>query len=187
MSATRKKKTVLRTIRLTQELDDVLRRDAQQNGVSINTHINVILTKYMEWDRFIAKFRFISIANETFQSILEEADDNKLENIASELGNSMPKAVTMFWFKELNLETFIKTISLFGKYSWLHKNEVEFKEGKCIITFHHELGRKWSTFLRYFISGFVKSAMGVVPQTDVTDNRVVVSFRTGLSKSESGG
>jgi hypothetical protein len=138
----------------------------------------------MEWDRYIAKFRFISIASEVFKSILEEVDDNKLENIASDLGNNMPKAVTMFWFKELNLETFIKTISLYGKYSGLHANEVEIKEGKCTITFHHELGRKWSTFLRHFISEYVNSVMGVVPQTDVTGNLVVVSFSTGLLKSK---
>ncbi len=172
----RRKKTVLRTIRLTQELNDLLQEDARANGISVSALINKIMTKHVEWDRHIEKFSFISIASETFRSILREIDDKKLENIAKDLGNSMPQAVTMFWFKKLNLETFLKTISLFGKYSGLHTNEIEIKGENCTITFHHDLGRKWSAFLKHFLSQYVESAVGIAPQTDITDNLVVVSF-----------
>jgi hypothetical protein len=179
----RRNKTVLRTIRITQELDKLLQKDAQAKDVSVNALINQIITKYAEWDRLVEKFSFVSIASETFRSILKEVDDKKLENIARDLGSSMPKAVTLFWFKKLNLETCLKTISLFGKYSRLHVNEIELNEENCIITFHHGLGSKWSIFMRYFISQFVKSAVGTVPQTDVTDDLVVVSFAVRPLKS----
>jgi hypothetical protein len=176
MSA-RKRKAVLRTIRLTQELDDVLQKDAQAKGISFNAFINGLMMKYVEWDRYLNKFSFISIASETFRSILNVVDDKELENIAKDLGSEMPKAVTMFWFKKLNLETLLNGAALFGKYSGLHTNEIEFNEGKCIATFHHNLGEKWSTFFRHFISQFLNSTVGIVPQTDVTSNLVVVSFR----------
>jgi uncharacterized protein (DUF1778 family) len=176
MSA-RRKKTVLRTIRLTQELDDLLQKDAQAKGISVNAFINGLMMKYVEWDRYINKFSFISIASETFKSILNVVDNKKLENIAKDLGSEMPKAVAMFWFKKLNLETSLNTITLFGKYSGLHANEIEFNEGNYIITFHHNLGEKWSTFLRHFISQFISSAVGIIPQTDATSNLVIASFR----------
>lgn len=176
MSARTKKKTVLRTIRLTEELNGSLQEAAQESGMNLNALINKIMVKYAEWDRHIEKFNFITIASETFESILRQVDDKKLENIANDIGSKIPKSVTLFWFKKLNLETFLKTISLYGKYSGLQTNEIEINEKNCIITFHHNLGEKWSIFLRHFMSQFVKSAVGILPQTDVADNLVVVSF-----------
>lgn len=183
MSAKRKK-TVLKTIRLTRELNSLLQDDAQASGMSVNGLINRIMTKYVEWDRHIDKFNFVSIASETFRSILEEVDDGKLEEIATKMGSSMPKSVTMFWFKKLNPETLLKTISIYGKYSGLQTNEINIDEGNCIITFHHELGRKWSIFLKNFISQYVKSVVGIVPQADITDNLVVTSFHTHPLRSK---
>ncbi len=88
----------------------------------------------------------------------------------------MPKAETMFWFKKLNLEAILEVFSLYGKYSGLHTNEIEINEKHCIITFHHELGKKWSIFLNHFISHFIKSSLGIMPKTDVTNGLVMVSF-----------
>nr|MDO8099203.1 ribbon-helix-helix protein, CopG family [Candidatus Njordarchaeota archaeon] len=50
MSAKRRK-TILRTIRLTKELDDVLQEDAEANGISVSALINRIIKKHAEWDR----------------------------------------------------------------------------------------------------------------------------------------
>lgn len=171
MSAS-KKKTVLRTVRLTRNLDELIQKDAKEKNLSVNGLVNRIVTKYVEWDRYISKFGFISIANETFQDILEQVDDEKIENIAKELGQQMPQAVTLFWFKELSLETFLKTITLYSKYSGLHRIEIE-RDEDCVITFHHNLGEKWSVFLRHFISQFVESAVGVVPETKVLKSLMV--------------
>ena len=163
----------MRTVRLTRNLDELIQKDAKEKNLSVNALVNNIMTKYSEWDRYISKFGFISIASETFQAILEEVDDEKIEKIAKELGQQMPQAVTLFWFKELSLETFLKTITLYSKYSGLHKIEIE-RDEDCVITFHHELGEKWSVFLRYFISQFVESAVGVIPKVKTTDSLIIV-------------
>jgi len=55
----------------------------------------------------------------------------------------------------------------------LHKIEIEMHED-CIITFHHELGEKWSIFLRHFISQFVENTVGVVPKVKTTNSLIVV-------------
>jgi len=174
--SSREKKTVLRTIRITQKLDDLLNKDAQVKGIGVNALISTIMTKYTEWDRFTDKFGFISIAGGTFKSLLEAVDDEKLVDIAKELGSKMPKAVTLFWFKKMNLETFLKTISLFQTYSGLLTNEQEINESSCTITFHHNLGQKWSIFLRHFISQTVKNEFGIVPQAEASENSLVLSF-----------
>lgn len=81
MSAERKK-TILRTIRITQELDDLLKVDAQESNLSVNALIDKIMMKYTEWDRHAKKFGFVSLSSETFRSILNEVDDSGAERLA---------------------------------------------------------------------------------------------------------
>jgi hypothetical protein len=45
------KKTVLRTIRLSKELDDLLQKDADSKRISVGTLLAIILTRYSQWDR----------------------------------------------------------------------------------------------------------------------------------------
>ena len=49
----RMKKTVLRTIRIDEELDKVLGADSEAKSVSFNTLVTQILIKYADWDRFV--------------------------------------------------------------------------------------------------------------------------------------
>jgi biotin-(acetyl-CoA carboxylase) ligase len=46
------KKTLLRIIRITQELEDLLQKDAKLKRISVNALISSIMTKYAEWDRY---------------------------------------------------------------------------------------------------------------------------------------
>lgn len=182
MSAKRKK-TILRTVRLNQELDSMLRDDAEQSNLTVNGLINRIMTKYVEWDRHTERFGFISFARQTFKSILEEVDECKIEQIATNTASPTLKAVTLFWFKELNAETLLKTISNYCKYSGLGTSEIKVDGGQCTITFHHDLGRKYSIYLKNTIGQFVKTTLGLVPKTEIAHDMLFVSFHMPQSKS----
>jgi hypothetical protein len=179
----KKKKTVLRTVRLNQELDSILRDDAELHDLTVNGLINRIMTKYVEWDRHAERFGFVSFARQTFKSILEEVDECKVEQIATKTASPILKAVTLFWFKELNAETLLKTISNYCKYSGLGVSEIEVDGAQCTMTFHHDLGRKYSIYLKNAISQFVKTTLGLVSKTEITHDLVLVSFPIPQSKS----
>lgn len=170
-------KTVLRTIGITQEVDTLLRSDASARGLSVNTLVSQILSKYSECDRYAEKFVFITIAAATFRSILEAVDDEKLAKTAAKLGAELPKAVALFWFKKVSLQTFLDTIALFAKYSNLQVHETKIDEKECTIVFRHALGQKWSTFFRHFISHAVQNALGVFPHSEVSENSIMIGFR----------
>jgi hypothetical protein len=179
----KKKKTVLRTIRLSEEIDNLLEKDAREQNITPNALISKIMTKYVEWDRHTEKFGFISFARQTFKSILEELDERKVEQVATNMGGPTLKAVTLFWFKELNAETLQKTISNYCRYSGLGVSEVKIDGAQCTMTFHHDLGRKYSIYLKNAISQFVKTTLGVVPETEITHDMFLVSFHMLSSKS----
>jgi len=94
-----KSKTLIRSIRLTKELDDILQKDARAKGISINSLIGIIMTKYIEMDRYNERYDTITLKQESFSSIIQGVEDDKLIQIAKEIGALIPKQFLLFWFK----------------------------------------------------------------------------------------
>ena len=94
------KKTVLRTIRLSKGLDELLQKDANSKRITVGALISTILTKYSQWDRYTEKFEMITLRQETIKAILEATEDEALIRKAREIGAKIPKEFLMFWFKK---------------------------------------------------------------------------------------
>jgi predicted DNA-binding protein len=178
----RGKKTVLRTVRLSKEMDDILEADAEHDGISESSLVNRIVKKYIEWDRHAEKFRFVSIGADTFRTILEKTDDRTLDDAFSDISGIFPEAIALFWFKTMSLDTVLKTVSLLGTYSGLFVNEIDYKDGSHVITLKHGLGKRWSTYVGKFIEQFIKKELDVVPVTRCADDMAIITFRVGLSR-----
>jgi hypothetical protein len=82
------KKTVLRTIRISKELDEALQKDARKEGLALNSLLSMALAKHVEFERFAQEFRIISVSRELFRVILESIDDKKLEGDEGDHGIS---------------------------------------------------------------------------------------------------
>jgi len=171
-----KKKTVLRSIRISQELDELLQKDAKNKRISVNALISTMMTKYAEWDRFADKFGYVTLTSETFKTILEITDEKKLSELAKVIGARLPKEVMLFWFKKTDLEAFLSYVDLYGKYSDLFQYELDKEGDRYTITAHHELGENWSTFLKIFIGEAMKDTLGIIPEFEVSKSSIVARF-----------
>jgi hypothetical protein len=63
------RKTVLKTMRIPNYINTLLEKDADSKGVSVNTLISMIMTKYAEWDRYID----VEEPNKNSQGTLKQA------------------------------------------------------------------------------------------------------------------
>ena len=106
------KKTVLKTMRISDYINTLLEKDADSKGISVNALISMIMTKYAEWDRYIERFGGITIKPQAFKEILEVVDEAKLIEIAKRSGSRFPKEFVLFWFKKANLETYLESLKL---------------------------------------------------------------------------
>jgi hypothetical protein len=79
------KKTMLRTIRLSKGLDDLLQKDANSKNITVGALISTILTKYSQWDGYTEKFDIITFRHETLGAILEATEDEALIRKAREI------------------------------------------------------------------------------------------------------
>ena len=61
--------------------------------------ISSILTKYTEWDRYTEKIGFISLPHDALKMMVESIDEEKIKELAEELGSRHSQEYMMFWFK----------------------------------------------------------------------------------------
>jgi hypothetical protein len=175
-----KKKTVIRSIRLNEDDDLLLQREAQMRGLSYNSLVNLILKKFIEWDRFAERLGMVSITRDGFQIIHESIKDELFNKIAEDMGSRNPKDMTRFWFKEFNLNNFLNFLSLYCKYGRLAECEIKKEENEYYLTFQHAYGEKYSKFLSIWLKSAFKNALNIVPKIEVSKNSVSINFKINL-------
>jgi hypothetical protein len=169
------------TARLSKELQDVLLGDAERNGITASSLVNRIVKKYVEWDRHAEKFKFVLLSADAFRTLLELMDDKTLTNAAETINLEYLEALTLFWFKKINLDTVLETVNLLGKYSGLFEHELDHIDGSHVISLKHGLGKKWSYYVGALIRQFIKKELNVVLDIVCTDETAVITLRMGPS------
>jgi hypothetical protein len=176
----KKKKTILRTIRVSEELDSLIEKDAEDQNISANALITKIMTRYAEWQRLIEKTSYILIASSLFKAILKEVSDEKIEEIAKTIVPTVINNLAMLEFGNTDFDSVIKTIFLVSKYETGLRTSattpVEGKDGKHTLTLYHDWGPKGSFLFRNYLDNLVKNETGKPPTTKVTDDVVTISF-----------
>ena len=180
----KRKKTVLRTIRLSDEIDHLLEQDAQKQNISTNALVGKIMTRYVEWDRVVEKFDFVSFSNAFFVALINEVSDEKIQEMASQEAVRQIKNQAMWDFGKTDFDGLLKTISLIGKYGvGAHMSVDSWGEGNYVITLHHRWGHKGVVFFRSFFDSFIRSELGVPPSIDVADDVLAISFHRSLKRT----
>jgi hypothetical protein len=175
-----KGKTLIRSVRISKELDGILQKDAKAKRIGINSLIGTILAKYAEMDRYNERYDTITLKQESFSSIIRVIEDDQLTQVAKEIGSLIPKQFLLFWFKKTDLESYLRYLSLVCKYNGFGEYEIDTDEARAnyTITIIHNMGQKWSNFLKNWLEQGMKITTGIQPKTDITKNTVVVRFPT---------
>jgi hypothetical protein len=168
--------TVLKTFRLSRNLEFVLELEAKARGLSLNALVSMIFTKFVQWDRFASRFGYLAITHETLRSLLDLADDERLAEAAQKVGAQIPKEAVLFWFKKVNVDTFLSYLENVSKFGGHAEYECETSGGDYTVTLRHDHGIKWSKWLKYSVDEALRNMLGVVAQFELTESEVVYRF-----------
>ena len=181
MSIKKKKKTILRTIRLSEDIDDLLEKDAQNQNVSANALISKIMTRYVEWDRIIEKTSYIVIASPLFRALINETNDQKLEEIGKKYVYEAIKELAMVEFGKTDFKTLLNAFFLVSKYDTGLRTSAPSpaeneSDSQSTITIYHDWGPKGSIILKGYFDNLAKTELGRQPAISATDDAITVSF-----------
>jgi hypothetical protein len=180
----RKEGTVLKTFRYPRRLNVSLEEEARAKGLSPNALVSMIFTKYINWDRYAEKFGFVSITHETLRFLLSCVDMERLVSAAQESGAQVPKEAVMFWFKKMDINTFLSYLENVCRYAGQAEYEFQASGGDYTITLRHEFGMKWSYWLKYSLDASLRKTLRIVAQFELAEGEVVCKFSAQNNKSK---
>jgi hypothetical protein len=172
----RDKKSVLRSIRVSRKLATNLEREARERRISLNSLVASVLEKHDEWEVMAEKFGFVHISGELFGQLLTAIDDRDIARIAGDSGRSISTDLITFWFKEINLDSVLRYMSMLAHYQRLFTLESVELHGRLVIIAHHAFGEKGSIWFMNFLCAAIKANLNVAPTARKTKTSVRIEI-----------
>jgi hypothetical protein len=165
--------TITRSFRFETEISNILDEEAERMGVSVNALVNIILKGYSQFNRYLSKIDMVVINREILTSLLDCADETKLYDLGSKLGQTVSLDTIMFWKKELSEYSALEYIEkIVCRYSQLGTYDEMSQLHSRIVVIRHRLGRKGSKFLEGYINSTFKEITDNPITFQVTDSSV---------------
>lgn len=175
---TKRKKTIIRSFRISEGSLKVLEEEAALLNVSINTLVDQIIGVYTSYERFMKKFGMMRMAQSTFRRLLEILPEDRIVQAARQHMKEMGKIAIIAKYGELNLTSLLNTLFLMMTYGgWGEFLETESSQYKRVITLTHPMGQNGSIYLSSFAKALFEE-INVEPRIITTDQAVVIEIKT---------
>ncbi len=170
------RKTVLKSIRMTEAEEEILRKDAESKGVTFNALVSSLITRYIEWDRLAERYGFVALPRQSLRYLVSLLDKEQLEKFGKETGSSNASGIAMFWFKRLDTQTFQNFLSISAKYCKIWDYELGRHGPNFVLTVHNDIDPAYSLVHRHYFDQAIRSIVGAVPKIEDKGNAVVFTF-----------
>ncbi len=173
----KRRKTSTVSFRIDKRYDQILRVEAEEKRITLNTLVNQVFGEYVEWHRYVKQFGTIILSKDAFKLFLDNLENDKIINIAIEIATRAPKEFILFKWKEINQSNLIDFIKMFFDHCGYGHYDYQFTESKVNkFSIRHDLGKKGSLFLKAYVETVVKDTLGITSKSIVTDNSVTMIF-----------
>ena len=170
-------KTVTRTVRMDEGIDDSLQVLAKERGVSVNFLVNRSLRKFVEWDSHGEKFGIVSLPSAFVEHAMSYLTVDQARELGEWVGRNLVKEFLVFWFKEVSARTLLKGYPrLSAQYGRSFEYEEHVDGGRWTVVLKHSGGANWSAYYEELLKAVMKEIMHIEATVESTEGQVVARF-----------
>jgi hypothetical protein len=165
------------TLRLDKDILDKLRKEAKEKQVSLNVLMGQIALQHLDWHSHSVKAGFITVRRGKIMKILEKITEKDIVEIAEYVAKKESKEFIIMLKNDYSVTSALQVLDTWLKivgYSYRH--EVRGSEHSYII--QHEMGKKWSLYLRDLFR-LISEDFGL-PRVDFDVNENMLSFKVDI-------
>jgi hypothetical protein len=140
------KKTDNVSIRIDSELSSKLHEKCLEQKISLNTLINHLLDKQVNWHELTTEMGWIPMFRSTFTEITDSIPKDKIEKIAETTGSSDLKNSLNYVYGYVELDSILDLFKKRCTSMNVQYREIEVN-GKNKIIIQHDLGKNWPIFI----------------------------------------
>jgi hypothetical protein len=146
-------KSVKRSFRIDSALDEEMERDAEKNGVNVNTLLTQMINTYLNFHRYNSARNFINMGNNTLKILLSCIDEDELYQCGYEMGTENPVSRVFRAGRRPNKDSvriYLQTLDSYANWFFCETKEID---GEEYIYVDHNHGSLWCRFLEGYFRG----------------------------------
>jgi len=158
---------------------DILRKEAERQGISVNALHNRILKNYALHWRWAERIKPVIITRPTIAGIIACCPEEKVKEVAKISGSIGARDALRTLGIDPTYERLIEFIKdNLGKYGNWFDYSHHVRRTKDVVHLRHELGRRWSIFVANQVATLFKSLLDVTVKTEIFDNYATLEITT---------
>jgi hypothetical protein len=164
------KKTSTMTFRIDEEVLNKLREESEHRETSLNTLVNQIFKRYVEWDMFESKVGMVPVAKPIIVELFGKMTKDEIIDMANRIGKNVVRDIALFMKGDISLASFLSWFEMRMKASSIEINH-NIKNGYHTFIVKHDLGDNWSLYH--------KTVLDLI-FVDVLDKKVQFDYNAGM-------
>lgn len=156
-----------------------VRKEAKASGISLNSHINKVLTDYVTFYRRAKELECVALTGNDFRFILDNMDEEKmLEHFKSNLTDLIPAALnerkipaTLEKLIEYEYAQMAINAGIIYKFTSYHD-----EDGLFCLLFQHRFGIRWSRILAEGHTYQIKKLFDIYTRYTISPSNVVITI-----------
>jgi hypothetical protein len=169
-------KSVVRSLRLDEDVDKSLQRYALQEGISLNSLVNKALRRYVLWDVAASRFGGVTLAGASLTKIMSYLSDDEVREYARWVAENSVRDFVTFFFGEFTLQTLLKGLRLLADFGGHFQYEESTSGQFRTVVLKHGRGAKWSIHYQEWVRLAIEQVLGLKIETVATENQVTFWF-----------
>jgi len=175
-------KSVVRSLRLYEDVDKSLHKLASVEGISVNSLVNRALRRYVVWDVNSSRFGGVTLAGASLTRIMNYLSDDEVREYARWVAENSVRDFVTFFFRDVTLHTLLGGLKLLGGYGGHFVYEESTTGRVRTVVLKHGRGMKWSIHYGEWVSLAVEKLLGLKVETEKTENQVIFRFPVDIDK-----
>jgi hypothetical protein len=171
------KKSVTRTVRLDEDLDNGIQRRASESNISVNFLVNQLIRKYIEWDIPAGKFGAVFVSATVLRRLTEGIDDKTAGEIGRLNSREFFSPFCRYLFGEITYDTSILTFKRMAEYTNTYTMEATSDSRNHVIILRHDGGHKISSFYEGFLKGIYSEILKMETRIESTDEYCIAQIK----------
>lgn len=139
------KKTSTMTFRIDDDILHKLRSESEHRETSLNTFVNHIFKRYVEWDMYEAKVGMVPISKPIIIELFGKLTKDQVVDMANRIGKNVVRDTALFMQGDIGLDSFISWFEARMRASSVEINH-NIKNNIHTFIIKHDLGENWSIY-----------------------------------------
>lgn len=165
------------TFRLDENLITTLRSESERQYLSLNTMVNQILQRFVEWDMYESRLGMVSFLRPVAVELLKRMNRQEVIALAMGIGKSATNDAALFMKNKMDLDSFLSWLEVGMRYSCVEiKHNVDDSTQTYILK--HELGLNYSLFYKTIVESIFNDTLGKHIDCSYSDS--MLSFKVTI-------